>query len=32
MNRQARAIGDSFITRDVTRDDLMTLFEGAMLT
>jgi len=25
-------IGDSFITNDVTRDDLMTLFEGAMLT
>jgi 3-dehydroquinate synthase len=28
----ARAIGDAFISQDVTHDDLMTLFEGAMLT
>jgi len=27
----ARGIGDAFISRDVTHDDLMTLFEGAML-
>ena len=28
----ARAIGDAFISRDVTHDDLMTLFEGTMNT
>jgi len=27
----ARAIGDSFISQDVSRNDLMTLLEGAML-
>ena len=26
----ARAIGDAFITQEVTREDLTTLFEGAM--
>lgn len=28
----ARAIGDAFISQDVSQDDLMTLFEGSRLT
>ncbi|MGH6620918.1 MAG: 3-dehydroquinate synthase [Alphaproteobacteria bacterium] len=28
----ARGIGDAFLSQDVTRDDLLTLFEGARLT